>query len=136
VSGGALGSPVEMEHTHKAIFLRVSVMPLLELIVRSSSSDEVYFLKAYETHAGVRFTCSCPAGENGQHCTHRIALANGDTSRLVQPNDVAVKALITMLSTTSIPQTVKRIVELEQIAASIKKEISDEKKKLSILFHG
>ena len=111
-------------------------MPALEFIVRSSSSDEVYFLKAYETQAGVRFTCSCPAGENGQHCKHRIALANGDTSRLAQPNDVAVKALIAMLSTTSIPQTVTRIVELEQIAASIKKEISEEKKKLSILFHG
>jgi len=37
------------------------------------------------TRAGdrVRFTCTCPAGEIGQVCKHRLSLLNGDITRLM-----------------------------------------------------
>lgn len=111
-------------------------MQKLQFLVRSSSSNEVYSLSAYKTVHGVRFSCSCPAGENGLHCKHRIALASGDGSQLAEPDAAGVCALLDMLAPTEVPMTLARIDELERMAATIKKELADARRRLGILFHG
>lgn len=40
----------------------------------SASSGEVYELVAEKTKRGLRFTCTCTAGELGQFCKHRAAI--------------------------------------------------------------
>ena len=48
----------------------------------ASSDGAGSYTVTIEGKAGrVQMHCSCPAAENGQHCKHRIALVEGDSSR-------------------------------------------------------
>jgi uncharacterized Zn finger protein len=111
-------------------------MTELHFFVRSSSSEEVYSVKAYRTKNGVRFSCSCPAGENGIHCKHRTSLVMGDVTHLLEYAEADVAALHALLNDSKIPETVAEILRLEKIADAAKRDLSSAKKRLDEIMHG
>lgn len=44
--------------------------------IRGSEGD-IYEIHAASVDGVVRFTCTCPAGQNGQLCKHRISVLTG-----------------------------------------------------------
>ena len=88
----------------------------LVFTVRSSSSDELYKLEAYRTATGVRFACTCPAGENGQHCKHRVAMLLGDAASVVEGTE-QIAALTEMVAGSPIVAALAKVGEAEKSLA-------------------
>lgn len=75
--------------------------------------------------------CSCPAGENGQYCKHRINILAGNVEGIVSPNQEAVKVVASWLPGTDLEAALKRVLALEIEEARLKRELSVAKKELA-----
>ncbi|SDO55022.1 hypothetical protein SAMN05216360_1275 [Methylobacterium phyllostachyos] len=98
--------------------------------VRSSSSDEVYTLEAYRTGKGMRFSCTCPAGQVGSSCKHRMALLVGDVSSAIDVDEAAVADLRTMAEGSPILTAIEEIAAAEHEVERAKKALNGAKKRL------
>ena len=56
---------------------------MLELLIESSSSGEHYAVTFTREGTNLRTSCTCPAGQKGIHCKHRLSLLAGDLSSIV-----------------------------------------------------
>ena len=65
---------------------------MLELLIESSSSGEHYAVTFTREGTNLRTSCTCPAGQKGIHCKHRLSLLAGDLSSIVGevPADMAL----------------------------------------------
>lgn len=105
-------------------------MSRIRLTCRSSSSDETYSLVAYKTDSGVRFACTCPAGENGYFCNHRHAVMIGDVSHLIDPDVSVLAEMQTLFTGHPYWEIAAELALLEQQAEKLKRQI---KKKRDML---
>ncbi|MCW5693107.1 MAG: hypothetical protein KIT48_12150 [Pseudolabrys sp.] len=104
--------------------------------VRSSSSFDTYQLEAYQTAAGIRFSCTCQAAGNDQHCKHRLALIAGDVTQLESRNVDDLKALSALVTGTALAASIAALAQLEDEATKIKARINGEKKNIARLMMG
>ena len=82
--------------------------------VRSESSGELYQLEASRTDRGVRFTCTCQAGQNGTHCKHRLAVLLDDTSSCVDVDEAALAGLKGMTEGSELMDLVREMNDAER----------------------
>jgi len=75
--------------------------------------------------------CTCPAGENGQYCKHRIAILNGDTAAIVSGNEHEVSMLASWFVGSDIESALKELATAERELERAKKEVSRLKKRLA-----
>jgi hypothetical protein len=109
---------------------------MLQFSLKSSSSGEIYKLKASRTVNGVRFTCSCRAGEQGQQCKHRVGLLLGDVSNLVSNNLHDIQELKAIISDTKIIETIGEISRLEDELEAAKRRLQAAKIALGAAMRG
>ena len=102
----------------------------LRFRVRSSSGDGLYDVVAIVTGGGLRISCTCPAGENGQHCKHRIALIEGDGKALA-PNSDTLPALKALLAGSPILPALAELRRAEREAESLKRQVAAAKTALA-----
>ena len=55
---------------------------MLELLIESSSSGEHYAVTFTREGTNLPSSCTCPAGQKGIHCKHRLSLLAGDLPAL------------------------------------------------------
>lgn len=80
----------------------------MKFLVKSSSGIGQYTIKVFETSDGISLTCSCPAGENGKMCKHRIAIVEGDDRKVIQSTH-AISDMVGILEGTTLAETVRQM---------------------------
>ena len=83
--------------------------------------------------AGMNLTahCSCPAGEVGQYCKHRLNILNGYIDGIVSSNAPEVQTVMLWLKGTDVEQALKQVHEAEEKLEEAKKQLNGFKKKLA-----
>jgi hypothetical protein len=106
---------------------------VLTFVVVSSRSGETYHLKAQRAPGGVRFTCTCAAGENGSYCRHRLDLLAGVVGELRSGSAADVQALAVWAQGTALEQSIAEMAALEKAQADLKRRLSAVKKAIGRL---
>jgi hypothetical protein len=104
---------------------RRGLMDDLVFAVRSSSNPLVYQLRATRTATGVRFSCSCPAGDNGQHCKHR-----GDVTAIAEGTHDDVLALAELVRNSQIVTAMREVEDAEKAVAAAQRNLKKAKQAL------
>ncbi|ETS31050.1 MULTISPECIES: SWIM zinc finger family protein [Photorhabdus] len=81
--------------------------------------------------------CTCPAGENGMYCKHRINIINGDTRNIVSDNIQQVDIISKQwLPNSSIEAALEDIKRAESLLDDIKRAISLAKRNAAKVMRG
>lgn len=111
-------------------------MSRLKLVVRSSNPDVSYNLSAYRTESGIRFSCGCPAGSNGNICKHRTSLLVGDITDLDPSSKSTIDDLLALFDGHPILHSIARMLELEAAIETMQNQIKEEKRMIAVSFMG
>ncbi|MDI1300139.1 SWIM zinc finger domain-containing protein [Methylotenera sp.] len=90
---------------------------------------EVKFLRS--SKSGLSAYCSCPAGENGMTCKHRLSILDGNQENIVSSNGADVKIVQSWLFGTDIEKILLKMRHLEAEVEKVKNELSSTKKALA-----
>ncbi|WP_166296243.1 SWIM zinc finger family protein [Photorhabdus tasmaniensis] len=81
--------------------------------------------------------CTCPAGENGMYCKHRINIINGDTRNIVSDNIQQVNIIAKQwLPNSSIEAALEDVKRAESLLDDIKRALSLAKRNVAKVMHG
>lgn len=75
--------------------------------------------------------CTCPAGQHGQYCKHRVRLLIGDTTGVVGGDTDEVETVASWLGGSDIEQAMQEVRQAEAKADAAKKRLSAAKKKVA-----
>ena len=75
--------------------------------------------------------CSCRAGENGQHCKHRIMILQGDKKSIVSDNSVEVATVESWFKGSNIEKKLQSVHDLEFQQKKLKTLLAAAKKDLA-----
>lgn len=100
------------------------------------SAEEPYHIVFTRAGGLVVGVCSCPAGENGQWCKHRLGILREDPAICAGLDPVAIAAVRSWLPGTLLERVIAEVAaaeaELEKAQAVVKKA----KKRLSAALFG
>lgn len=105
-------------------------MSSLRLQVRGSQGD-LYDVELIRDGTHLRITCTCPAGENGQACKHRLALLDGDVTALVSHD--GSEQIAALLADSDVEASLKQLRAAEEVLAAAKSDVQKLKHALSRL---
>lgn len=105
-------------------------MEQLSFLVQGSTADpyEVIFIKDGDSLTAI---CSCPAGEYGNFCKHRIAILDGKSTAITSDNADKVALVAEWLSGTDVEAALSELRKTEEIANADKKAVAAAKRKLA-----
>lgn len=106
-------------------------MASLFFSIRSSSTDEIYQVKATRADANLTISCSCPAGFAKTYCKHRFALISGDITALLSENASDVELLRDMLAGTDVERRLRDLGVAEQALDTAKDNVVKAKRALA-----
>lgn len=75
--------------------------------------------------------CSCPAGDTGLHCKHRIGLLTGETKDLVSRNKPELETVKAWLQGTDLEKCLAEYLRLESELEVMKRQLNKAKKQLA-----
>ena len=75
--------------------------------------------------------CTCPAGESGNYCEHRINILRGSLDGMVSENPADVVTVASWLKGTDVDAALQTVIRLEAEAERIKEALSAAKQTLS-----
>lgn len=98
--------------------------------VKGSSQDpyEVTFIKDGDSFTAL---CSCPAGQYGNFCKHRIAILDGDGAAIVSDNLDRVPTVVDWLQGTDVAAALAEFRDIERAADQPKSALVAAKRKLA-----
>jgi uncharacterized Zn finger protein len=102
----------------------------LSFQVKGSSAEpyEVTFIKDGDSLTAL---CSCPAGQYGNFCKHRISILDGDSEAIVSDNIDRVSTIIDWLQGTDVAAALSEFRETERSADPPKTALVAAKRKLA-----
>lgn len=103
-------------------------MTEIQFEVQGSAQDPYQVVFVRRSERNLSAYCSCPAGENGQYCKHRMNLLGGVTEGLVSGNEDDVKVVQSWLAGTDLEAAIQKMQSLQQEADRIKNALSAAKK--------
>jgi len=98
------------------------------------SAEEPYRVTFRKTGNNLSAYCTCPAGENGQHCKHRVNILCGITSRIVSDNEARVQVVTSWLPGTDVEMALNAVLDAEKQYERAKLDLSSAKKRLARAF--
>ena len=98
------------------------------------SAEEPYKVTFKKNGSNLSAYCTCPAGENGQHCKHRINILCGITQGIVSGNEVNVQVVMSWLPGTDLEAALLSFLDAEKQCEKAKIELSAAKKRLTRAF--
>lgn len=98
--------------------------------VKGSSAEpyEVTFIKDDDSLTAL---CTCPAGQYGNFCKHRISILDGDARAIVSENADQVATISDWLKGTDVAAALANFREIEARADVPKSEIATAKRRLA-----
>lgn len=110
-------------------------MSVIKFLVQGSAEDP-YEIKFHKQDNKLIATCSCPAGENGMHCKHRISILTGHPNNLVSKNENDIPTVLEWLKGTSLEAALNVEMEAEREFIRADKAYAAAKKALAkIMLH-
>jgi uncharacterized Zn finger protein len=100
------------------------------------SAPEPYEVTFLNKEDDLLIFCTCPAGENGKHCKHRLALIEGDAGAIVSGNKDDLVTALAWLQDTAIQEACVEFRQAEQDVESAKKRFNAAKRKLANVMAG
>jgi uncharacterized Zn finger protein len=95
------------------------------------SEAEPYSVVFGKTGTNLTATCTCKAGERGQHCKHRTRILLGETTGIVSDNAEDVPEIQDWLNGSDVEQAMIELRKAERDLEEAKKRVSLLKKRLS-----
>ena len=105
-------------------------MEQLVFLVKGSSSDayEVTFIK---DGASLTALCTCPAGQFGNSCKHRVIILDGKSASISSDNADSVSLVTEWLVGTDVETALGELRKAEKSPAHSKEDVAALKKKLA-----
>ena len=94
----------------------------------SSDSDEVTFIK---DGASLTALCTCPAGQYGNFCKHRVAILDGNLGSITSDNSDQAEKVTQWLAGTDVEIALGALREAEKDPQCAKEDLAALKKKLA-----
>jgi len=98
------------------------------------SAEEPYKVTFRKNGNDLSAHCTCPAGENGQYCKHRINILCGITHGIVSENEAKVKVVNLWLQGTDVEVALTAFIDAEKKYERAKLELTAAKKRLARAF--
>ena len=105
-------------------------MEELTFRVKGSSSDE-YELTFIKDGASLTALCTCPAGQFGNSCKHRVAILDGNAESISSDNADQVATVTGWLVGTDVEEALAAFRAAEKATEITKKDLAALKKKLA-----
>jgi len=102
----------------------------LSFLVKGSAADpyEVTFIKDGDSLTAL---CTCPAGQFGNSCKHRITILDGDDKAIVSDNVNRVSTIAEWLHGTDVAAALSEYRTAEKAGGTSKSVLTAAKKKLA-----
>jgi len=102
----------------------------LIFVVKGSSSGtyEITFIKDGDSLTAL---CTCPAGQYGNFCKHRVAILDGRADAISSDNAAKAPTIAEWLAGTDVEAALNELREAEKIPAFPKDEMTVLKRKLA-----
>jgi len=102
----------------------------LVFLVKGSSADpyEVTFIKDGDSLTAI---CTCPAGNYGNFCKHRISILDGNAKAITSENSDQVVTVVGWLAGTDVEHALSGLREAEKTTDPEKKALNAAKRKLA-----
>jgi hypothetical protein len=98
------------------------------------SAKEPYRVTFQKNGLNLSAYCTCPAGDNGQYCKHRLNILGGITEGIVSGNETDVEIVASWLSGTDVETAMNAVMDAEEKYEAAKRELSAAKKRLALAF--
>ena len=108
-------------------------MEEIRFIVQGSA-EEPYRVTFRKKGNNLSAYCTCPAGDNGQYCKHRINILCGITQEIVSGNEANVQVVTSWLPGTDVEAALFAVIDAEKQCEKAKLELSAAKKRLARAF--
>ena len=92
------------------------------------SGEEAYEVRFILRGDTLNAFCTCPAGQNGTACKHRLGILGGSTLGILSNNTHDVKTLMELLPGTILAKTLDQLATAEAAAEKAKKTLASAKK--------
>jgi len=105
----------------------------VEIRLQADSSDgrTTYEVQIVRESGKLSIFCSCPAGEFGRYCKHKVSLLTGETSLLTASNQVkSVSEMQEWVKESGYPSLLTEIDSAEKEAKKAQSRLQDLKKSL------
>lgn len=103
----------------------------LKTFLVQGSAPEPYKVTFRKNGTNLSAYCTCPAGENGQHCKHRLGILSGSTKSIVSKNTSDVEVVCDWLPGSDIEEAWLEHTRLESELIKVKRNLSEAKKALA-----
>jgi uncharacterized Zn finger protein len=111
--------------------VKARVADTFEFLVQGSAPEPYVVSFRRRDAKNISAYCTCPAGESGMSCKHRIRILRGLVEGIVSKNTAHVAAVAGWLAGSDVATALQTIDELEKEAERIKKALSAAKKALA-----
>jgi len=102
-----------------------------EFLVQGSAPEPYVVSFRRREAKNISAYCTCPAGESGMSCKHRIRILRGLLEGIVSKNTTDVSTVAGWLAGSDVEAALRTIDELEKETDRIKKALSAAKKALA-----
>ena len=103
-----------------------------ELIFKvKGSASKPYTVSFKKNHNNINASCTCPAGENGKHCKHRLAIMAGDSKSVVCSNKNQVTTIQLWLPGSDLGKTFVELTSAEHEYKKAKQRLTIAKKRIA-----
>ncbi|MGH8790536.1 MAG: SWIM zinc finger family protein [Cupriavidus necator] len=102
----------------------------IEFLVQGSA-ESPYKLIFERQGSRIIAQCSCPAGENGSCCKHRLSILGGVDAGIVSENREEVALIASWLPGSDLAESMIELAEAERFLEEAKKSVTKAKKKLA-----
>lgn len=96
----------------------------------SGSAPDPYEVTFLRTNEKVTAFCTCPAGENGQYCKHRLAIMEGHASVMASQNQGDIGTVRAWLIGTELEAALFEFRQAESVYEAAKTALGIAKKNL------
>lgn len=110
-------------------------MEIIEFHVQGSA-EQPYRVTFHRIENRITASCTCPAGQNGQLCKHRILILQGSKEKISSGNVSDVEVVAKWLRGTELEKAIAESGQVEVEVERLKKRAASLKKKLSAILLG
>ena len=98
--------------------------------VMSTSTGEIYNVSVVRNGANLTCTCTCPAGQKGTACKHRLGILSGSSTGVTGGDINRIESIPGIMQGTDVESALINVSTLEDQIAALKKQITAAKKAL------